>query len=157
MPEARFMQLAIDAARLGIAKGGYPYGAAIVRDGQLICAVHNLVTTNMDVTAHAEVTAIRDACRLEQALDFSGCDIYCTCEPCAMCLAACHWANFSTIIYGASIDDKVPFGLFDIGPRAAELTRHMRKPSTLIQDFLRPECVELFAAFRGIKYDKVNG
>jgi tRNA(Arg) A34 adenosine deaminase TadA len=147
MPEARFMRMAIEAARAGIAKGNHPYGATIVRDEQVICSVHNVVPTTVDATAHAEVTAIREACRMLHTVDLAGCDIYCTCEPCAMCFSAIHWANFRTAIFGASILDKDPFGLFDIGPRAGDLLGMMRKPLVLVQEFLREECVPLFAEF----------
>ena len=141
------MRAAIQAARAGIAAGNHPYGAAITRGDELICAVHNIVPGSIDATAHAEVTAIREACRILQTTDLGGCDIYCTCEPCAMCFAACHWAGFATIIHGASIPDKDPFGLFDIGPRAADLLKQMRKPAILVQEFLKEECVPLFAEF----------
>ena len=147
MPDPKYMRLAIDAARSGIAKGNHPYGAAIVREDQLICAVHNVVPGTVDATAHAEVTAIREACRILHATDLTGCDIYCTCEPCAMCFSAIHWANFKTAIFGAAIPDKDPFGLFDIGPRAADLLTKMRKPVVLVSEFLRDECVPLFAEF----------
>ena len=147
IPEAKHMRSAIDSARTGIGKGNHPYGAAIVHNGAVICSSHNIVPGGVDATAHAEVTAIREACRLLQTTDLTGCDIYCTCEPCAMCFSAIHWANFKTAIFGASILDKDPFGLFDIGPRAADLLTMMRKPVILIQEFLREECVPLFAEF----------
>lgn len=100
------MAIAIEMARKGVASGQSPFGACIVSaDGEIVAQAHNEVVLTTDITAHAEVQAIRQACRTLDAIDLSGCTIYSTCEPCPMCFAACHWARLDRIVYGASIGD----------------------------------------------------
>ena len=81
----------------------------------MIACEHNVVARATDATAHAEVHAIRVACGAVGSTDLSGCDIYCTCEPCVMCFGACYWAKVSTIYFGAGIGDKFALGLPDFG------------------------------------------
>ena len=101
-----WMRKAIDAARSGIARGQTPFGACIVgADGREIVSAHNVVWATTDVTAHAEVNAIRLACAKLGAIELAGCTIYSTCEPCPRCFSACHWARIARIVYGASIVD----------------------------------------------------
>ena len=95
----KFMRLAIDKARRGIKNGQTPFGVCISKDAEVISCVHNIVWESMDITAHAEIHAIREACKKLNTVDLSGCVIYSTCEPCPICLSACHWANISTIVY----------------------------------------------------------
>ena len=78
-------------------------GACLVRDGELLAAGHNSVIGELDITAHAEVVVIRAACRESRSLDLAGSTLYVTVEPCPMCLAACHYAGISNIVFGASI------------------------------------------------------
>ena len=112
--EDTFMQLAIEEARTGIYSGhGGPFGSVIVKDGEIVGTGHNMVLVNHDSTAHGEVTAIRNA---EQALgthDLSGCVLYTTGEPCPMCLAACMWANITTVYYGCTLADNAMIGFRD--------------------------------------------
>jgi len=103
--DRKFMQAALDVARKGVEKGQSPFGACIVRDGTIIASAHNEVMLTTDITAHAEVQAIRAACLALGEIDLSGCLIYSTCEPCPMCFAACHWARLDRIVFGASIAD----------------------------------------------------
>src|SRR5687768_18131568 len=105
VPEERYMRMAIDKCREGIASGQSPFGACIVKDGQVIALEHNVVWETTDITAHAEVTAIRAACRNIDDIDLTGSVIYSTTEPCPMCFSASHWARIGTIVYGASIAD----------------------------------------------------
>jgi guanine deaminase len=95
-----------EAASLGRAgmneKGGGPFGAVIVRGGEVVGRGWNQVTRNLDPTAHAEVTAIRDACHLLQRFDLRGCELYASCEPCPMCLAAIYWARIDRVYYACS-------------------------------------------------------
>ena len=94
-------------------KGGGPFGAVIVRDGKLVGRGWNQVTHNLDPTAHAEVTAIRDACQLLQRFDLRGCELYTTCEPCPMCLAGIYWARLDRVYYACSRSDAAGAGFDD--------------------------------------------
>jgi tRNA(Arg) A34 adenosine deaminase TadA len=89
----RFMQMAIDISKESVRNGGGPFGAVIVKDGEIISGSNNKVTINNDPTAHAEVMAIREACQKLQTFDLSGCELYASCEPCPMCLSAMYWAH----------------------------------------------------------------
>ena len=98
--DAHFMEMAIRLSEETIDQGGGPFGAVIVRDGELIATGANRVVPMGDPTAHAEVTAIRNACQKLGTHDLSGCTVYSSCEPCPMCLAALYWARVSRICYG---------------------------------------------------------
>ena len=97
--DRQFMQMAIDLSVANIDDGGGPFGAVIVRGGQLIAAGANRVVPNNDPTAHAEVVAIRNACKELKIFDLSGCTVYTSCEPCPMCLSALYWAGIKRICY----------------------------------------------------------
>lgn len=103
--DAAFMARAIEAARRAGLSGQPPVGACIVRDGQIIATGSNAVVAETDPTAHAEIVAIRAACRAARRLDLDGGEMYCTVQPCPMCLAACHYAGIRRIVYGASLAD----------------------------------------------------
>ena len=105
MCDEAWMRVAIRHAELGIAEGQTPFGACIVKPGRKISVAHNLVWQSCDPTAHAEICAIREASSALGTIDLTGCTIYSTCEPCPMCLAACHWARMTRLVYGASIAD----------------------------------------------------
>lgn len=92
---------------------GGPFGAAVVKDGQIICVVSNTVLRDNDPTAHAEINAIREACRILGTHDLSGCELYTTCEPCPMCLSAIIWANIKTVYYGCTAQDAENVGFRD--------------------------------------------
>ena len=96
-----FMQQAIALATENVVSGrGGPFGAVIVRDGEVVATGANLVTSSNDPTAHAEVTAIRNACAATGTFQLTGCAIYTSCEPCPMCLAAIYWAHLDGIFFG---------------------------------------------------------
>ncbi len=105
MADGRFMRMAIDKALEGIRNGQLPFGACIERGGEVISCEHNTILKERDVTAHAEVNAIKEACKKLDTLDLSGCTAYCTCEPCPMCLGALSLANIKKVVYGARIHD----------------------------------------------------
>ena len=112
--ENPYMQAAIDEALTGITLGhGGPFGAVIVRDGEIVGSGHNRVLANNDPTCHGEVSAIRDACTNLRTFDLSGCEIYTTGEPCPMCLYACMWANIDKVWYGCTIEDNAMIGFRD--------------------------------------------
>ncbi|MDD2577594.1 MAG: nucleoside deaminase [Bacteroidales bacterium] len=100
--DKEFMQLAIETALDNIKNNnGGPFGAVIVKDGVLIAKSPNTVTSSNDPTAHAEINAIRLACKELKTFDLSGCEIYSSCEPCPMCLSAIYWARISKVYYAA--------------------------------------------------------
>jgi tRNA(Arg) A34 adenosine deaminase TadA len=146
MPQELFMRLAIAKAAKGIAAGQFPYGATIVRYGAVIASAHNVVGKTSDPTAHAEVHAIRRACKRLGSANLSECEIYCTCEPCAMCMGACYSAHISAIYFGASIADKAAFKLTDLGVGAWALRKQPGAPK-VARHFLRADCVALFETF----------
>lgn len=94
------MMMAIKLSEDNIDSGGGPFGAVIVRDGEVIATGTNRVVPNADPTAHAEVTAIRKACAALGTFQLKGCTVYSSCEPCPMCLSALYWAGVSRICYG---------------------------------------------------------
>lgn len=103
--DRRFMKMAADLAEKNIDNGGGPFGAVIVRDGKVISTGVNTVTLSNDPTAHAEVNAIRNACRDLSTFSLKGCTVYSSCEPCPMCLSALYWAGVSRIYYGNTQED----------------------------------------------------
>jgi tRNA(Arg) A34 adenosine deaminase TadA len=107
------MKKAISLAARSVAKGGGPFGAVIVKDGAVIAQGANGVTLFNDPTAHAEISAIRKACRKLGTFDLSGCEIYTSCEPCPMCLSAIYWAHIDTIYYGCTKHDARDIGFDD--------------------------------------------
>ncbi len=99
------MRLALKKAKEGTIGGQTPFGACIVRREKVVSLAHNRVWRTTDITAHAEVDAIRLACRKLKTISLAECVIYSTCEPCPMCFSACHWAGIEKIYFGASIRD----------------------------------------------------
>jgi tRNA(Arg) A34 adenosine deaminase TadA len=108
-----FMRRAIALALENIRSGGGPFAAVIVKDGRIIAEGANRVTSTNDPTAHAEVVAIREACRILADFQLSGCDLYTTCEPCPMCLGAIYWARPARIFYAATAADAAAAGFDD--------------------------------------------
>jgi len=100
-----FMEMASRLSLENIDKGGGPFGAVIVRDGEVIATGVNSVTLNNDPTAHAEVSAIRNACARLNTFSLKDCIVYSSCEPCPMCLAALYWAGVAKIFYGNTKED----------------------------------------------------
>ena len=108
----KFLRRAIDLAKQSIKTGGGPFGAIIVKDGEIIAETSNSVTKDLDPTAHAEVNCIRQACKKLGTFILEGCEIYSSTEPCPMCLSAIYWAHISKIYYAATKDDAA-YGGFD--------------------------------------------
>lgn len=107
------MRKAIALSKENVANGGGPFGAVIARDGEIIATGVNRVTSNHDATAHAEVSAIRNACAKLGTHDLSGCEIYSSCEPCPMCLGAIYWAHLDRLYYGNDKHDAANIGFDD--------------------------------------------
>jgi tRNA(Arg) A34 adenosine deaminase TadA len=112
--DRKFMKLAIDKSREGVEHGQTPFGACIVRDGEVIACACNRVWDATDITAHAEVVAIREACAKLGTISLRGCAIYSSTEPCPMCFSAIHWAGMDRIFFGASIADAERFGFREL-------------------------------------------
>lgn len=136
--------MAIAKARQGIALGQTPFGACIIRDGQVLACSHNTVWQTTDITAHAEVTAIREACRALGQVELNGSVIYSTCEPCPMCFAACHWAKIGKIVFGTSIADAKACGFSELSVSDSVLKDLGGSPVEIEGGFLREECQALF-------------
>lgn len=111
--EEKFMKQAIALAKENIERGGGPFGAVIVKDGEVVATGCNRVTANDDPTAHAEVQAIRAACAKLGTFQLTGCEIYSSCEPCPMCLGAIYWARLSALYFAASKEDAARVGFSD--------------------------------------------
>ena len=103
--DKQYMREAIRLANESVERGGGPFGAVIVKDGEVSAGSSNSVTIDNDPTAHAEVNTIRQACRKLGTFDLSGATIYTSCEPCPMCLGAIYWARISRIFYGNNRKD----------------------------------------------------
>lgn len=147
--DARHMRRAVEVARAGVASGQTPFGACIVRgeatgEEAVVAAEHNEVWATTDATAHAEVQAIRAACRELGTIDLSGCTIFTTCEPCPMCFAACHWARLDRVVFGARIADARAAGFNELALSNEEMKRRGGSPLELVPGVEREACVELF-------------
>ena len=109
-----FMREAIRLSRESMhARGGGPFGAVLVRDDEVLARGSNQVTATQDPTAHAEMVAVREACRKIGTFRLDGCEIYCTCEPCPMCLAAIYWARIRAVYYANTRADAAEAGFAD--------------------------------------------
>ena len=125
---------------------GGPFGAVVVRDGRIVAEDANTVTTTHDPTAHAEVNAIRAAARALNAFTLSGCQLYSSCEPCPMCLAAAYWARIDAIYYGASAEDAARAG-FDDAFLYGEFRKDKTGRSLTATQLLGDEAWSSFAAW----------
>lgn len=149
--DEKYMRLAIRRARKGIEQGQTPFGACIVRDGKILACEHNRVWATTDITAHAEIMAVRAACRKIKQLDLSGATIYSTCEPCPMCLAACHWARIGRVVFGAAIADAHKCGFHELLISNRSLVRLGKAKMTLQGRVLGAECRALFDDWSGLR------
>jgi tRNA(Arg) A34 adenosine deaminase TadA len=146
MPE-NFMQRAIAMAVSNVTSGrGGPFGAVIVKDGKVLAEGTNLVTATFDPTAHAEMVAIREACRKLGDFQLTGCDLYTSCEPCPMCLGAIYWARPARVFYGASAADAAAAG-FDDAFIYDELRRPAKLRKLVMTQLLEREALEAFQAW----------
>ncbi len=107
------MRRAVELASENVRREGGPFAALVVRDGIVIASGVNQVTRTNDPTAHAEIVAIREACRVLGTFQLSGCDIYCSCEPCPLCLGGIYWARPARVIFAATHEDAAAAGFDD--------------------------------------------
>lgn len=140
----RAIALALDNVRSG--RGG-PFAAVIVKDGRIVAEGANRVTATNDPTAHAEVVAIREACRALGNFQLAGCDLYTTCEPCPMCLGAIYWARPTRIFYAGTAADAAAAG-FDDAFIYDELKHPPGARQIPMAQLLRDESLSIFSAWK---------
>lgn len=147
MPNAfliRAIELSIENVKT---RRGGPFGAVIVRDGQIVAEGVNEVTGSFDPTAHAEIVAIRTACRKLGTFELKGCDVYASCEPCPMCLAAIYWSRADRIIFAATRQDAAGAG-FDDEFLYQQLGLPAGERSLPVLQLHREEAIAAFDAWR---------
>ena len=140
-----FMRKAIELSLIGSQEGigQGPFGAVIVKDGKIVGQGHNNVIAYNDPTAHAEVVAIRDACKNLGIYELQDCEIYTSCEPCPMCLSAIYWAKLSKIYYGNTRNDAAEIG-FDDAFLYHEIPLPLSERKIAIEELSREEAQEAF-------------
>lgn len=147
-----------EAIRISVAKMrencGGPFGAVVVRNGKIVGRGWNQVTSTNDPTAHAEVTAIRDACRKLKTFQLDDCELYTSCEPCPMCLSAIYWARFKKVYYGNTRKDAARID-FDDDFIYLEVSRPISKRKIRMKPLLRSEALAAFKEWK-TKPDKVR-
>lgn len=142
------MAEAIRLAGSNIATGnGGPFGAVVVKDGKIIAGGSNQVTVNNDPTAHAEIVAIREACTVLNSFQLDDCEIYCSCEPCPMCLGAIYWARPKKIYYAAGRKDAAEAG-FDDDFIYREISLNPADRTIEAEQFMQGEAVEVFRKWK---------
>lgn len=150
-----FMREAIKEAEAGMRTGrGGPFGCVIVHRGEVIARGNNRVTSTNDPTAHAEITAIREACARLQRYSLEECELYTSCEPCPMCLAAVYWARIPTLYYGNTRSDAAAIG-FDDDFIYEQIPLPPEKRSVAMKPLLRDEAQQAFREWEA-KPDKVK-
>jgi len=150
----RWIREAVDLARTGMrGNGGGPFGALVVCDGRVVGRGNNRVTEQLDPTAHAEIVAIREACRTLGRFDLRGCVLYTSCEPCPMCLAAIYWARLNEVFYASTRHDAAEAG-FDDQFIYEQLPLEIAARSLPMNPLLREHALELFREWAA-KPDKI--
>jgi tRNA(Arg) A34 adenosine deaminase TadA len=155
MSSEKFMREAIALASDGMRRGrGGPFGCVVVRNGEVIARGNNRVTSDNDPTAHAEVTAIREACRKLGKFSLEECELYTSCEPCPMCLAAIYWARIPSVFFANTRADAAAIG-FDDDFIYQQIPLPIERRSLKMQPLLRDEAQHTFAEWAK-KPDKVR-
>lgn len=144
-----FMRLAIAKASRGTKRGQTPFGACIVRRGKVIACAHNRVWQTTDITAHAEVLAIRLACKKIKSISLKDCVMYSTCEPCPMCFSASHWAGIKKIYFGATIGDAKNAGFNELFISAKQMKSWGKSPVQVLGGLLRKENTSFLKTWAG--------
>lgn len=153
--KADFMLGAIQLARDGMVRNeGGPFGALVIKDGQIIGRGNNKVTSSNDPTAHAEIVAIRDACRHLKSFQLEGCVLFTSCEPCPMCLGAIYWARPSHVFYACTRDDASHAG-FDDSFIYEEIQLPLSSRKIPMTQLLREEAIRVFEEWKQ-KGDRVE-
>jgi len=153
--DKQFMQRAIDLARNGVEQNlGGPFGCVVVKNGKIVGEGNNRVTSTNDPTAHAEVIAIREACKSLNSFQLMGCTIYTSCEPCPMCLGAIYWARPDNVFYAGTREDAAAAG-FDDDFIYKELGKTNNDRELVLTNLMRDEAIEIFNAWSA-KTDKIE-
>lgn len=153
--EPKFMKRAIELSRVHMQAGeGGPFGAVIVKDGKIVGEGWNQVTSKHDPTAHAEVTAIRNACAGLSAFELQGAELYTSCEPCPMCLAAAYWARIDRIYFAATRADAARHQ-FDDDFIYQEIPKKLSERKMPITQVMREEAYKVFEEWDQ-KADKIR-
>jgi len=138
------LQLAIAKAAEGVQAGQSPFGCAVASGDRIIAVAHNTVVADTDITAHAEINALRQACLLMDSVLLEGAVVATTCEPCPMCMAALHWARVKTVYYGATIADAAKAGFNELHLSAPDMVRLGGSQVSLQSGVLTAGCQQLF-------------
>lgn len=141
---AKAIELAVENVRSG--KGG-PFAALVVQENKIIAQGTNLVTLTNDPTAHAEIVAIREACRALNNFQLTGCEVYTTCEPCPMCMAALYWARPAKVYFASTGEDAARYG-FDDGLIGDELCLPWSQRKIPMAQLMREEALQAFAVWQ---------
>ena len=149
-----FMKRAIELSIESVNNGGGPFGCVIVKDEKIISEVSNKVTSSNDPTAHGDIVAIREACKSINNFSLNGCELYSTCEPCPMCLAAIYWARVDKIYYANTRKDAQKIG-FDDSLIYSEFQKNIDKRKIPMIQMLRNEALKAFDLWDK-KIDKVK-
>jgi len=150
-----FMTRAIELSLENVRSNqGGPFAALVVKDAEIISEGTNRVTSANDPTAHAEIVAIREACRKLRRFDLTGCEIYATCEPCPMCLGAIYWARLARIYFANTAADAAKIG-FDDSLIYEETRRPLAERRIPMIPLMRDAAIRVFRAWE-VKPDKVS-
>jgi guanine deaminase len=153
--DRQFMMRAVELARRGMdANDGGPFGCVVVKDGRVVGEGNNRVTSTNDPTAHAEVVAIREACKTLGTFQLDGCTIYTSCEPCPMCLGAIYWSRPAGIFYAGTQEDAAAAG-FDDEHFYSELAKPNEERELKMVNLLRGEAQKVFQDW-AVKPDKTK-
>ena len=147
-PKEDFMREAIRLSIENVESGkGGPFGCVVVKDGKIIARGANEVTSSNDPTAHAELVAIRKACKELGSFQLDGCEIYCSCEPCPMCLGAIYWARPKAVYYANTKDDATAID-FDDAFIYREIARPVAERELFTRQMMREEALEAFTKWK---------
>jgi len=149
-----FMQRAIELSINSVNTAGGPFGCIIVKENKIIAEGSNKVTSSNDPTAHAEIVAIRDACKKLNTINLSGCDLYASCEPCPMCLSAIYWSHVDNIFYANTREDAKKIN-FDDSLIYSEISKKNEDRKIPIKQILRDEALKAFEIWNK-KTDKIE-
>ncbi len=150
----QYMQQAIEMAQKSVSVGGGPFGAVVVQNGKIVASEHNQVTLTCDPTAHAEVVAIRSACRQLGRFNLSDCQLYTSCFPCPMCIGAIYWAHVGKVWYASTPVDAAQAG-FDDQFIYEELALPIGKRQVSLVQLAPPETGNEFVLWR-VKLDRID-
>jgi guanine deaminase len=146
--QRKFMEAAIGVAEKGVRSGNSPFGSCVVKGGRVVALAHNTVLQKKDATNHAEMNAIRLACRNLKSHELRGCVIYSTTEPCPMCFSAIHWAKIGGIVFGTSIGDVKALGFSELTVSDRRMKREGHSPVKIVEGFMRDENLGLLSYWK---------